>query len=345
MLQASISHSYQYIFLFTIFSTGFLLGKLVLHFLSRLLFDEGSADIILAKLSSPTRYLLGLSFFFYFLPYAALSSSLAHDYTLMVLRMVTFFFLVLSSLRFVDSLLLVIRSDFDRREKTLPVAITFFGKAAKAALISFILATAFPYFFFGYDIMGTVIKYIGLSTLSVGAVIGLAFQPVIKDIIGGVMIVMNDLFKEEDWIMINGKSSHSGRVVELSLRSTRLQGEGEALLSIPNSTFLGAMINNYGRASYVEYTLTLTPSGYSDIDLRGYLAAFQRRIDTLPYLVKNSCYITVEKLEVKKVHLICHIFFQRANSFEKAAYIHAFWKELLSLAEKEKLPIAGLTIP
>ncbi len=98
----------------------------------------------------------------------------------------------------------------------------------------------------------------GLSTQSVlawGAVLGLAIsfgtQSLIKDVINGCLILLEDQFAVGDVIAIG---SMSGLVEEMNLRSTRLRNPEGELITIPNGNI--AEVRNLTRLwSRVDFTI------------------------------------------------------------------------------------------
>lgn len=84
-----------------------------------------------------------------------------------------------------------------------------------------------------------------LSTLGLG---GLAFALAAKDSLsnffGGLNIFFDDVFKQGDWIDVNGVE---GDVVEIGLRSTTLRTFDNALVSVPNSEISVQQVKNWSR--------------------------------------------------------------------------------------------------
>jgi len=84
-----------------------------------------------------------------------------------------------------------------------------------------------------------------LSALGIG---GLAFALAAKDTLsnffGGLNIFFDDVFKQGDWIDVNGVE---GDVVEIGLRSTTLRTFDNALVSVPNSEISIQRVKNWSR--------------------------------------------------------------------------------------------------
>ncbi|MEA1967068.1 MAG: mechanosensitive ion channel family protein [Thermodesulfobacteriota bacterium] len=84
-----------------------------------------------------------------------------------------------------------------------------------------------------------------LSTLGIG---GLAFALAAKDtlsnLFGGITILMDDLFRQGDWIIIQ---EVEGTVVEVGVRSTTVRTFENALVTVPNSTIANYQVVNWSR--------------------------------------------------------------------------------------------------
>ena len=78
-------------------------------------------------------------------------------------------------------------------------------------------------------------------TASVGVAVGFASQDILKNIFGGVIILLDAPFKVGDKIEIG---AHYGEVVEIGLRSTRIVTPDDSLVSIPNGELMNQSVSN-----------------------------------------------------------------------------------------------------
>lgn len=86
-----------------------------------------------------------------------------------------------------------------------------------------------------------ILKLYGVDTSSIiaslgifAAVIGLAFQDILKDLLAGVSIIFDNKFAVGDLVMING---FTGTVIEFGLRTTKIRSASGEVKSISNSSF------------------------------------------------------------------------------------------------------------
>jgi len=93
------------------------------------------------------------------------------------------------------------------------------------------------------------------TTTVLTAIIGLAFQSTLTNMLAGLTIHLEKPLKQGDWISVGG---HEGRVVDISIRSTRIMTNDNNEVFIPNSKVLGEAVVNYSRPDMVQVrTLTV----------------------------------------------------------------------------------------
>lgn len=104
----------------------------------------------------------------------------------------------------------------------------------------------FKYIVLIFVVLG-ILKVYGVDTTSIiaslgvfAAVIGLAFQDIIKDLLAGVSIIFDNKYSVGDYVQING---FSGTVISLGLRTTKIKALSGEVKSIGNSSF--SEVTNY----------------------------------------------------------------------------------------------------
>ncbi len=78
-------------------------------------------------------------------------------------------------------------------------------------------------------------------TASAGIAIGFASQDILKNIFGGIMIIMDRPFQVGDKIQVG---SFYGEVMQIGLRSVRLETPDDSLVSIPNAEIVNQSVSN-----------------------------------------------------------------------------------------------------
>ena len=93
-----------------------------------------------------------------------------------------------------------------------------------------------------------------------GVAIGFGAQNIIKDVLGGLFLMMENQIRVNDVAVINGKT---GLVEEINLRTTVLRGEDGAVHIFPNGVIQG--LSNLTR-EYSYYVFNLSVAYTEDID-------------------------------------------------------------------------------
>lgn len=76
-----------------------------------------------------------------------------------------------------------------------------------------------------------------------GIVIGLALQDSLKNVLGGISLILDQTYKTGDKIKI--ESGEVGEIVDIGLRSTKMRTYDNQLLNIPNGYLANSRIQNY----------------------------------------------------------------------------------------------------
>jgi moderate conductance mechanosensitive channel len=93
-----------------------------------------------------------------------------------------------------------------------------------------------------------------------GVAVGFGAQNIIKDVLGGVFLMMENQIRVNDVVVINGKT---GLVEEMNLRTTVLRGEDGAVHIFPNGIIQG--LTNLTR-EYSYYVFNLSVAYAEDTD-------------------------------------------------------------------------------
>lgn len=140
------------------------------------------------------------------------------------------------------------------------------GKDKRRGTIINLVKSIIKYFILIFIVLGILNVY-GINTTSIiaslgvfAAVIGLAFQDIIKDLLAGISIIFDNKYAVGDVVEING---FKGTVVELGLRVTKIKAFSGEIKCIGNSSF--NEVTNFNLAS-ADLFLKLNVAYNTDID-------------------------------------------------------------------------------
>ena len=92
---------------------------------------------------------------------------------------------------------------------------------------------------FEFELTG-ILATSGLIT----AIVGFALQPNLSNIFSGIFVNIEQPFKPHDWITIGDQT---GKVIDVSWRSTRLRSFQNTEITIPNETIAKSIVTNWDR--------------------------------------------------------------------------------------------------
>lgn len=78
-------------------------------------------------------------------------------------------------------------------------------------------------------------------TASIGIAIGFAAQDILKNVFGGIALIIDRPFKVGDKI---DSGDHYGEVIEIGLRTTRIVTPDDSVVSVPNSELVNSAVSN-----------------------------------------------------------------------------------------------------
>ena len=93
------------------------------------------------------------------------------------------------------------------------------------------------------NIYGVNTRSLTASLGIASAIVGLAFQDIIKDFLSGIFIIFDNDYAVGDWITIDG---FKGEVIQMGLRTTKIRAYTGEIMSISNSAFNKVINYNLG---------------------------------------------------------------------------------------------------
>jgi len=173
--------------------------------------------------------------------------------------------------------------------------------------IAIIAAIAFVLVAWGVDVAG-IVAGVGVITL----IVGLGCQSLIQDVVSGLFIVFDDYFASGDMVIIDG---FRGKVVEVGLKTTKLEDFGGNIKSITNSSI--TTVVNMSRLRSV-CTITL-PISYNE-DVERVEALIVKECEKLPAKIPNIIdgpyYKGIDSIGQSSINLLVLAFTSEDNRFQ-----------------------------
>lgn len=107
--------------------------------------------------------------------------------------------------------------------------------------VSKVLLWAVSLYFIIAGILQPPLETIITVSASVGIAVGFASQDILRNIFGGIMIILDRPFQVGDKIEIDGQY---GEVLQIGLRSVRIVTEDDSVVTVPNAEIMNKAVSN-----------------------------------------------------------------------------------------------------
>jgi MscS family membrane protein len=180
---------------------------------------------------------------------------------------------------------------------------------------------------FNFDV-GTVLAGLGIG----GLAFALAAQDTLKNFFGSIMLIADRTFRVGDLVQIGG---NEGIVESVGLRTTRIRGLDDSLLTIPNSDLTTAHVTNFGARRYRRFRTRITvPYGTPPeclIEFRdGILGLLRQNAQ-----VRQPTYeVAVNDLGPSGIEILIQVFFAVPDGHAELLARDALILDTLRLAER-----------
>lgn len=185
----------------------------------------------------------------------------------------------------------------------------------------------------GFDLNGLAT---GLGLVS--AVIALAAQELVKNLLSGFSILTDKPFVLGDWIEVG---DYAGTVMDISFRSTRIKTMNNSLVTIPNSKIASEYVINWNRLKSRRLDLTL------GLDLNTSTEKIKKTIKEIKLVLKNNPKVIEDTIQVHFDQIASSSsdikIFLYVNETEYVKFLNAKQEilcSLLTLIEKENIELA-----
>jgi MscS family membrane protein len=176
--------------------------------------------------------------------------------------------------------------------------------------------------------VGTVLAGLGIG----GLAFALAAQDTLKNFFGSLMLIADRTFRVGDLVKIG---ENEGVVESVGLRSTRIRGLDDALLTVPNSDLTTAHVTNFGARRYRRFRTTITVAHGTTPDR---LIRFR---DGILELIREHDRVRQQKYEVavndlgtSGIVILIQVFFEVPDGHAELTARDSLILDILRLAER-----------
>jgi MscS family membrane protein len=189
---------------------------------------------------------------------------------------------------------------------------------------------------FEFDV-ATVLAGLGIG----GLAFALAAQDTLKNFFGSLMLIADRTFRVGDLVKIG---ENEGVVESVGLRTTRIRGLDDSLLTIPNSDLTTAHVTNFGARRYRRFLTRITvPYGTSPDRLIQFRDGILDLIRKHPGVRHGQYEVAVNDLGSSGVEILVQVFFDVPDRHAELMARDGLILELIRLGNQ--LGIAPLAVP
>ena len=193
---------------------------------------------------------------------------------------------------------------------------------------------------FEFDV-GTVLAGLGIG----GLAFALAAQDTLKNFFGSLMLIADRTFRVGDLVQIGG---NEGVVESVGLRTTRIRGLDDALLTIPNSDLTTAHVTNFGARRYRRFQTRITVTFDTPSErLTAFRDGIQELIRQHPGVRQEKHEVALNDLGSSGVEILIRVFFDVSDGHAELLVRDGLILEVVRTADRLGVAFAepGLATP
>ncbi len=165
-----------------------------------------------------------------------------------------------------------------------------------------------------------------------GLAFALAAKDMVKNLFGSITILLDRTFTVGDWIIVGDKE---GSVEEIGFRSTRIRTFYNSLITLPNSHFITADVDNMGKRRYRRLS---TKFGLAYDTPPERIEAFCEGVRELvrqhPYMRKDYFHVYLNGLGASSLEVLVYVFWETPDWSTELRERHRFLLDCLRLAKQ-----------
>ena len=187
--------------------------------------------------------------------------------------------------------------------------------------------------FLSEDLIGLV------AGLSIGSLaVGFAAKDSIENLFGTFTVLLDKPFQLGDWITVG---DIDGTVEQVGFRSTRVRTFYNSVISVPNSRFISAHVDNWGSRRYrrISTTLGLTYDTPPE-KVEAFCEGVRELIRSHPYTRKDYYHVYLNSFTDSSLGIMLYCFVETPDWSTELREKHRLFNDILRVAEELKVSFA-----
>jgi MscS family membrane protein len=178
---------------------------------------------------------------------------------------------------------------------------------------------------------------IDISSLLAGLGLGglafaLAAKDMVQNLFGSVTVLMDRTFSVGDWIVIDDVE---GTVERIGFRSTRVRTFYNSVVTVPNSKFITATVDNMGERRYRRLSCKLSLTYNTPPDrIEAFCEGIRELVRQHPYMRKDYYHVYLNEFAASSLDVLLYVFWETPEWNTELRERHRFILDILRLAQR-----------
>ena len=165
-----------------------------------------------------------------------------------------------------------------------------------------------------------------------GLAFALAAKDMVQNLFGSVTILLDKTFAVGDWIVVDGKE---GSVERIGFRSTRIRTFYNSVLTVPNSTFITANVDNMGERRYRRLNTKLGLTYQTPPEkIEAFCEGVRELVRQHPYMRKDYYHVYFNGYADSALEILVYVFWETPEWSTELRERHRFLLDILKLARE-----------
>jgi MscS family membrane protein len=165
-----------------------------------------------------------------------------------------------------------------------------------------------------------------------GLAFALAAKDMVQNLFGSITILLDRTFSVGDWIIVGNVE---GSVESIGFRSTRVRTFYNSLITLPNSRFITAEVDNMGARRYrrMKCKLSLTYDTPPD-KIEAFCEGVRELVRQHPYMRKDYFHVYFNEFAASSLDMLVYVFWETPDWSTELRERHRFLLDCLRLAHR-----------
>lgn len=165
-----------------------------------------------------------------------------------------------------------------------------------------------------------------------GLAFALAAKDMVQNLFGSITVLMDRTFTVGDWIRVGDQE---GTVEALGFRSTRIRTFYNSVVTVPNSQFITANVDNMGERRFRRLSTKFTIAYETPPDrIEAFCEGVREIVRQHPYMRKDYFHVYLNGLGDSALEVLVYVFWETPDWSTELRERHRFLLDCLRLADR-----------